>query len=235
MDLFGLLFVGLLIGMSHALEADHLAAIAALLDKKGSKRSFIARGIYWGLGHTFSLFIICSAVVILGITLSIRLQAGLELAVAIMIVALGLQVLWRMRRDKLHIHVHEHDGNKHLHVHSHMGKTSDHENHQHSHRPNRTNLKALCIGLVHGAAGSAALLVLLVTSTQSVGQSLLFFAVFGFGSIVGMAGLTAIAGFPLEIIEKSAAWLKPATSMVIGAVAIVVGSNLAFVSFAKFF
>ena len=157
MDVFGLVLVGLVVGMGHALEADHLAAVATLLDKKGNKASFIARGIYWGLGHTVSLFIICSAVVILGITLSKFFQAGLELAVAMMIIALGLQVLWRMRREKLHIHLHEHDGNKHLHVHSHLGDTSNHKNHLHAHYPTTANVKALCIGLMHGAAGSAAL------------------------------------------------------------------------------
>lgn len=232
MEVLAFLSIGLAVGMGHALEADHLAAVATMMDRKGGRRSLIARGAFWGLGHTLSLFAICSAVVLLGLTISVRTEAALELAVGVTIVALGAQVLWRLRRRKVHIHVHEHDGVRHIHAHSHAGDGVVHDRnpHRHRHAARRTNLKAAGIGLLHGAAGSAGLLVLMVASTQDAWQALAYFAVFGVGSIAGMAALSAVASYPLVLIQRGAVWMHRTTSAAIGAAAVWVGGTLAFES-----
>lgn len=228
MDLVGLLPLGFLIGMGHALEADHVAAIAAISDKHNSKRSMIARGAIWGVGHTLALFLLCGAAIAFGISLSGRTEAALECVVGLMIIGLGLHVLWRMHRKRVHLHVHSHGGVQHLHAHSHHGESGNHARSKHQHLHGRKDkARALMIGLMHGAAGSAGLMVLIAATTQSLWLSLLYVAVFGVGSILGMAALSAVASFPVAMIQRGAGWMQTGLSVVIGAGAILVGGRLA--------
>lgn len=224
------LSLGFAIGMAHALEADHLAAVAAMTDRRDGRRALIARGAFWGLGHTLALFAICSVVVLLGLSISGQAEAALELVVGLMIAGLGLRVLWRMHRERIHIHVHEHDGHRHLHAHSHSGERPHAQDHGHRHRVGRRELATMGIGLVHGAAGSAGLLVLTVAATESIAQSLAYFAVFGLGSMVGMAALSAVLSLPLAQVARGAGWMKTAVSLAIAALAVTVGGGLALES-----
>ncbi len=226
------LLLGFAVGLAHALEADHVAAVAAMVGQgDGSRRGIIARGAAWGLGHTLALFVICSAVLLLGLTISDRLGAALELAVGLMIVALGARVFWRLWRQRIHIHVHEHDGQRHIHAHSHAGDKAVHRASVHDHRHGaRALLPTLGVGLVHGAAGSAGLLVLTMASAPGTGQALLTFAVFGIGSIAGMTLLTAAASFPLGLINRGAAWMRVSLACAIGGLALFVGGTLALES-----
>lgn len=213
----GALALGFVIGMAHALEADHLAAVGTMLRGKDGLRRMATRGAVWGLGHTLSLFGMAMAVLALGLTISGRTEALLELGVGIMIVALGARVLWRLRRDRVHIHVHDHDGARHLHAHSHADGTA----HDHGHAA------TLGIGLMHGLAGSAGLLVLTLAATDSTGAALAYVLAFGLGSVAGMAALTAALSLPLSMVERGATWLRSATMAAIGLAAIFVGTGLA--------
>ena len=221
-----ILLLAFVIGMGHALETDHLAAVSNMLVQKGGRRALIARGTFWGLGHTLALFGFCAVVVILGLTISGRAQAGLEFTVGVMIVALGSQTLWRLQRDRVHIHVHKHGDCKHMHAHSHKGETLPHNEARHDHTHLRTNAKALGVGLVHGAAGSGALLVLTVSATQSIGQALAYFAVFGLGSMAGMVALSTVVSFPLLLAQRGANWLRTGTSAAIGIAALWIGATI---------
>lgn len=217
------LSLGFVIGTAHALEADHLTAVATMIDRKEGRRGLILRGAVWGLGHTLALFVICSAVVILGLAVSPRVEAGLELLVGLMIAGLGLRVFWKLRRERIHIHVHSHGGTRHLHAHSHKGETGPHGAAPHDHRHAAT----LGIGLVHGAAGSAGLLVLSVAATDSLAQAMGYFAVFGLGSLVGMASLTAVASVPLGLVGRGGDRARHAMALCIGGLALWVGGSLA--------
>ncbi len=234
MDILAFLPIGFLVGMSHALEADHLAAVATMLQRKDGRRSMILRGAVWGLGHTVALFAICSAVVLLGLTISGTVGATLEFAVGLMIVALGAQVLWRLRREKIHFHVHEHDGVRHFHAHSHAQDRMPHSEslHRHAHETFRTHRKALFIGMMHGAAGSAGLLVLMVAATENAAQALASFLAFGIGSIIGMAALSAIASYPLIVAQRGTIWMRKTTTAAIGCGALWVGAALMLESLA---
>ena len=234
LDHWAFLSLGFVIGMAHALEADHLAAVSAMLNGKGSKRSLIARGAVWGLGHTASLFVICSVVVLFGLSITGRVEAGLELAVGVMIVFLGARVLWKLHRERIHLHVHSHADTRHIHLHSHAADPAPHDAsaHDHRHAARKGHLATLGIGMVHGAAGSAGLLVLTVAATDSIAQALAYFAVFGIGSMAGMAALTAVASYPLHVIERGASWMRTATALGIGGLAVWVGGALALQSFA---
>ena len=188
--MLGILALGFLMGMSHALEADHLAAMAAMSsDRSGGKRRMMVRGAFWGTGHTLTLFILGGVVLIFGFVLTDAGAARLEFAVGIMLVLLGLHLFYSMVRRRIHFHAHAHDNGKpHLHAHSHNGETKKHADSGHDHvHAQGLPWKALLVGLVHGAAGSAGLLTLAVATTQSPLIALGYILVFGIGSICGMA------------------------------------------------
>lgn len=222
----GFLFLGFLIGMQHALEADHLAAVGAMAARRGgSRRSLVLRGAVWGLGHTITLFAICSAVILLGLTLTDRVAATMEFAVGVMLVVLGLDVLRRLWKERIHFHVHRHDDRKpHVHAHSHAGETVAHaaSDHRHRHREGLP-LRALAVGLVHGAAGSAGLLALAVAATGEPAVALAYVALFGVGSILGMALLSLVASWPLIAVERHAKLAHRAIGLGAGGLAIVLG------------
>ncbi len=223
------LVLGFLIGMAHALEADHLAAIGSMAARgSGGVRHMVVRGMSWGLGHTITLFAICALVLLFGFALTDERAAALEFAVGIMLVLLGLDVLRRIRTKRVHFHLHDHgDGRPHLHAHSHAGSDVRHAEDPHDHaHPQGLSLRALAVGLIHGAAGSAALLALAVAATGEPAVALLYVAVFGVGSIVGMGFLSFVAAWPLAGIERHAAIAHRLLAGGAGAVAIFIGAEI---------
>lgn len=227
----GFLAIGFLMGMSHALEADHLAAVGAMATAKGARERggrggrLAIMGAMWGLGHTITLFAICVGVIVFGVVMTDRLSATLEFAVGALLVLLGLDVLRRMRRRRVHFHAHEHaDGRRHLHAHSHAGASLPHgeDPHEHAH-PTGLPLRALAVGLLHGAAGSAGLLALAAAATQDALVALGYVLVFGIGSIIGMAALSFAAAWPLGWAERGAATLHRTATLAVAAVTILIG------------
>jgi len=194
-----LLLLGLLIGMRHATEADHLAAIATLTSRNQGLRSTFLQGAAWGLGHTFTLFVFTGLVLLLGGTVPAHYAKLLETAVGLMLIGLGLDVFCRFYRNRVHLHVHSHvDGVRHVHAHSHASRIAhDEDAHQHQHAKGVTR-RALSIGLIHGMAGSASLIVLTTQHTHNIMTGLLYILLFGIGSILGMTLLSAAIIIPLR-------------------------------------
>jgi ABC-type nickel/cobalt efflux system permease component RcnA len=195
--MLGLLSLGFLIGMRHALEADHVAAVSSLATRTRSPADCVRQGVFWGVGHTVTLFLFGSMVLILNGVLPEGLAAGLELGVGLMLVGLGADVLRRLVRNGVHFHVHDHEqGLRHFHGHSHRGESGHQHHHGHaSHLPWR----ALAVGLMHGMAGSAALIVLALKAAPSAPAGLLYILFFGLGSIAGMAFLSLAIALPLRV------------------------------------
>ncbi len=223
------LIIGLFIGMAHAFETDHLAAIGTLASSGRATPGRLAfLGMSWGLGHTTTLLILSGAVLAFGAVLTDFMAAGIETGVGLMLVGLGVHVFWKMWRNRIHIHVHEHeDGRRHFHAHSHFQAQVSHANdsHDHTHKP-VLSWRAYIIGLAHGAAGSAGLVALAAAATQDLVTAMSYVLVFGFGSIVGMATLTLAASWPLRWAEKTASGLLLFVRGGTGVVAIVIGLNL---------
>ena len=227
--MLGFLGLGFFVGMAHAVEADHVAAVGAMAMTRNSssKRGLALRGAAWGLGHTITLFAICSAVILFGLTLTERTSAALEFGVGVMLVVLGLDVLRRLRAKQVHFHAHDHGSGPHIHAHSHAGDEAAHKasTHEHTH-PARWPVKALLVGLVHGAAGSAGLLALAVAATQEPLAAVGYVALFGIGSILGMGALSFVAAFPLGAAERNAKWLHRGLTVTAGAVAVFIGAEV---------
>ena len=225
----GFLALGFLVGMQHALEADHLAAVGAMAtNQPASKRGLALRGAVWGLGHTITLFAICAAVILLGMTLTERTAAALEFGVGVMLVLLGVDVMRRMYKRRVHFHAHSHDGGRpHIHAHSHEHASLPHSRDPHDHRhPEGFPLRALGVGLVHGAAGSAGLLALAVAATRDAWTAVGYVAVFGLGSILGMAALSFVAAWPLGAAEQRARWVHASISIGAALLAVTLGINV---------
>ena len=207
MELFGLLVIGFFIGVSHAMEADHLAAIATMNQSGRGLRFMLKRGFVWGVGHGVALLTICGLVIIAGGSIDQLVEAWLELLVAVMIVGLGINTLHKMIKQRIHFHMHQHDGHAHLHAHSHAKDSVKTPHHQiaHDHRhPKQGHWLALFVGLLHGAAGSGALLVLVVAATHSIFEALVYIMLFALGAIFGMALLSVIISMPISAAQLQA-------------------------------
>jgi hypothetical protein len=220
--MFAILGLGFLLGMQHALEADHIAAVSSIAARRTQVGDIVRHGLTWGLGHTLTLLVFAGAAIVLGHAIPEPLARPIETAVGVMMVGLGAHVLWRIWRDRVHFHAHGHgDGTVHIHVHSHA-QSPDIERvphagavHEHGHG---FRWRTLLVGLMHGMAGSAALLVLTVSQASSPAVGLAYVALFGIGSMIGMGALSIVIAVPLVV---SARWLTSANRILQGAVGIV--------------
>lgn len=212
-----ILLMSLLIGMRHALESDHLAAVASLATRSRSLRQTLRLGATWGVGHTLALFLFGSVVLWMDTVMPEELARGLEFAVGIMLVILGADVLLRLRRKRIHFHLHRHaDGAVHFHAHSHPNEERhDPADHHHEH-PHGLTLRALLVGLVHGMAGSAALILLTLEAIDDPWQGMLYILIFGAGSILGMAILSAVIALPLALTGRHLTRLHHILHAVVG-------------------
>jgi len=216
--MFGILGLGFLLGMQHALEADHIAAVSSIAARRTHVGDIVKHGLTWGLGHTLTLFAVAGAAILLGRAVPEHFARPLETAVGIMLLGLGAHVLWRLWRDRVHFHKHRHDdGTVHIHAHSHAGETAPHARATHAHA-HGFRWRTLLVGLMHGMAGSAALLVLAASRASSPAAGLGYIALFGIGSMVGMGALSSVIAVPLAV---SARWLTLANHGLQGAVGIV--------------
>lgn len=204
MSLATVLMLGFLLGMRHALDADHLAAVATLATRSRSVGQTVGLGVAWGMGHTLTLMSFGGAVLLLGLAVPLQAAEALELSVGVMLALLGANVLCRLWRDRLHFHWHRHcDGIAHAHAHRHADDPGPHDPLQHHHWHWRHfPLRALMVGMVHGMAGSAALILLSLEAVDSVAWGLGYVAVFGFGSILGMALLSIAIAVPLRLTSR---------------------------------
>mgnify|MGYP006865019304 CR=1 FL=1 len=210
--MLSILVLGFLIGLRHTLEADHVAAVATLTTRSSSARHALPLGVLWGVGHTLALAAFGLSVLILETAVPQDLVLYLELAVGIMLIGLGADVLIRMVRQHIHFHVHRHSGGiVHFHAHAHAkphgrNRVSGHK-HDHAHeQAGGLRLRAFLIGIMHGMAGSAVLIVLTLQTMPSVGMGLIYIVLFGAGSVLGMAVLSAAIAWPLSRWGRTLTW-----------------------------
>ncbi len=223
----GVIVFGFLIGMRHAVEADHVAAVASLATGSHSLRQTVIQGAVWGLGHTITLFLFGSIALMMDSVIPEQMAAALEFAVGIMLVFLGLDVLRRLYNKRVHFHAHRHqDGIRHFHAHSHQHQQPhDDRAHQHKHVqffPTR----ALLVGLMHGMAGSAALIILTLNTVQTPAMALFYMAFFGVGSILGMALLSCVIAIPLRFSEQKLTRVYNGLQMSVGFFSIGIGLTI---------
>jgi len=200
-SLWIVLAVAVLLGLRHASDPDHLAAVTVLLasGKERAARRAGELGLAWGLGHALTLIAFGLPVVLLNRYLPERVQQGAETAVAVVIVYLAVRLLVRWRQGLFHVHPHEHGGEQHSHLHAH----AEERGHAHRHRT-RTPLGAFGIGLVHGMGGSAGVTVLLLASVESTALAVASLVVIAVFTAVSMYLLST--GFGLTLVSRPLRW-----------------------------
>ena len=232
LELFTSSGLGSLVGMRHALEPDHLAAVSTLLtdQRDTNQRSRRTRaaflGVCWGLGHTLSLVAIGTVLVVLRAEMPAAATDVFELGVALMLVALGLRAIYHAARQGRAgpVHVHHHGRIVHVHpgapAHIHIGTWT-------------LARKPLLIGAVHGLAGSGALTALVLATLPSTAARLSYMTLFGLGSTLGMAAMSGLLGWPLARICNNR-MLARAVSLTVGCVSTTLGLAWGYPLVARF-
>ena len=213
-------------GLRHAFEPDHLAAVSTLSTRPGGRRLWSAArlGLIWGLGHTVTVGVVALLIIALGVRLPARFWPAAELLVAGLLILLGMLVMWRYVRGRWHMHAHAHTAAApHFHLHSHAADLS----HGHAHATGDAR-RSLGFGIAHGLAGSGAIAALLVAAVPDTMSRLVYFAAFSGGTIVGMLGVSLTLSVLVRFAaERGARW---ATVVHVGA---AVGSVVAGVVLAQ--
>ncbi|MEL6730249.1 MAG: urease accessory protein [Bacteroidota bacterium] len=154
-------------GFAHAFEADHLLAVSTLVSKSKNTRQVLNNGFIWGLGHTSTIFIMGVLLLIFQVHTLKNYFDSLEIFVGIMLIVLGGIRIIRTQRNQDTQHDHTHDR------------------------------EAYGIGLVHGLAGSGALILLVMADLDSNLEAISFLLLFGLGSALGMAVAAIVLRMPL--------------------------------------
>lgn len=214
---FSILALGFVLGIKHAIEPDHVIAVSTIASQtKKLFRSSLA-GVFWGIGHTATLFIVGIILIFMKEEIPEEWAMSLEFLVGIMLVYLGITTILSFK--SIHLHRHNHDGEDHKHVHSHE-HTSEHD-HNHQHK-NVSYLKSMFIGLVHGLAGSGAMVLLTMSTVNNAWEAAIYILIFGAGTVIGMLFFTTIIGIPFVFSAKKLSLNKTLTQ-VTGVISIAFG------------
>ncbi len=215
--LLSALGLGFVLGLEHALDADHVVAVSTIVSRTRSVFRAVLMGVFWGLGHTTTLVIVAGILmVILKVAIPEPVALSLEFGVGIMLVFLGVTVLrsWFLERRHTHQHLHQ-AAQQHEHSHAHHSGVE----HEHAHGFKRPYL----IGIVHGMAGSAALFLLALAEIESTEAAIAYIVLFGSGSILGMLLVTAAISLPFVISAQRFQNLNGAIRVVSGSLSILLG------------
>ena len=221
-SLVAALGVGFMLGLRHALEPDHVAAVSTFVSQERGLLRSCLRGAFWGIGHTAALMGAGVAIVAFKVEVPRHFERSVDTVVALVLILLGGHVLLRSASAfqlHRHAHAHPHDGAPHSHLHVHVGEDGTH-GHLH---PWRGARQPILMGLLHGLAGGGALVLLVMATIPSPAAALLYIAVFGVGSTAGMLVLSGLIGLPFALTAGGSRTLAIALQALVGAGTVIVG------------
>lgn len=232
-NLVSLLFLGFVLGMRHATDADHVIAIATIVSRQRGLRGSAMIGVAWGIGHTLTILAVGSAIILFGVVIPPRLGLAMEFAVGVMLIVLGAFALTGMGgvlraasipilakifprhaalEDSHHSHPHAHGDYVHRHRHTDIGP-------YHGHSEDKTALalldarfrglllyqwlRPLVVGVVHGLAGSAAVALVVLSAVRDPVWAVAYLLLFGVGTIGGMMLITVVLSAPFALTSSS--------------------------------
>lgn len=215
------LVVAVLLGLRHAVDPDHLAAVTTLIASGQDRASRAAGrlGLFWGLGHATTLFVFGLPIVLASRYLPERALQVAESVIAVVIVVLAARLILRWRRGCFHVHQHQHEGDRHAHLHGHV--EGAHHAHRHLPKRVRTSLGAYGIGLVHGMGGSAGVGVLIVASVESTTLAIVSLVLLAIFTAVSMWVVTS--GFGWTLVTRPVRSAFDVVAPALGAVSLVFG------------
>jgi cytochrome c biogenesis protein CcdA len=240
--LLSIIALGFFLGMRHATDPDHVIAVTTIVSRQRSIRHAALIGAFWGVGHTITIVVVGSAIILFGVVIPPRVGLTMELSVGVMLILLGILNLAGIMRWITetvspmqfghHSHPHGHGDYVHSHPHGHSPE-------KHGHLEDATPVswmdrtfgrlglyqvaRPLAVGIVHGLAGSAAVALLVLTTIRVPSWAVLYLLVFGIGTVAGMMLITAAIAVPFTFSENRFARLNRGLGIVSGLVSVAFG------------
>ena len=231
--------LGLFLGMRHATDPDHVVAVTTIVSRHRTTAGAAVIGALWGLGHTLTIVVVGTGIILLGWVIPPRVGLSLELSVGVMLIVLGLMNVTPASAPPATVHAHPHPHGDYVHTHVH-----GHEPEAHPHAPDQTPLarldrglgrlglyqtaRPLIVGVVHGLAGSAAVALMVLTTIGRTGWAVLYLLLFGVGTIAGMMLVTAGIAWPLAHAGERFPRLPQRLRVASGVLSLVFGLALAY-------
>jgi high-affinity nickel-transport protein len=240
-SLFSIVAIGFFLGMRHATDADHVIAVSTIVSRQQSPWRAALIGGVWGIGHTLTIFIVGTAIILFNLVIPARLGLTMELTVGFMLIALGswnVSSFLRARPSaRIHSHAHAHGDYVHTHPHGHAPEA-------HTHTPEQTPLawldrrlanlaayqliRPLIVGVVHGLAGSAAVALLVLASIPNPRWAIAYLLVFGAGTIAGMTLITISMMSAFAYAGARSKWFTQRLAMASGLISLAFGLFLTY-------
>jgi high-affinity nickel permease len=229
--LLSIIALGFFLGMRHATDADHVVAVTTIVSRERTIRSAALIGVLWGLGHTITIFLVGSLIILFGVVIPPRLGLTMELSVGLMLILLGILNLSGMMRWITETFgagaTHSHGGF----THSHSAENPEQEDASSLGWMDRAFgrlglyqlLRPLAVGVVHGLAGSAAIALLVLTTIRDPVWAMIYLLVFGLGTVAGMMLITAAIAVPFTLSETRFARMNRVLATASGIISLVFG------------
>jgi high-affinity nickel-transport protein len=250
----GIALLGLLLGMRHATDPDHVIAVTTIVSRERRLLTASRVGMVWGFGHTLTVLAVGAMIIVFKIVIPARLGLAMEFGVAIVLMLLGIsgtaRLLRRLLRGKerpvgenslaVHSHNHAHASQPHWHPHVHDGSNAHEHDNQAHHLPSledpsysppslrRPLLRAFAVGLVHGLAGSAAVALLVLSAIPQPLWATVYLVIFCAGTILGMALITTAVAAPIKVASGRLSWVHQSFVMSSGMLSFGFGLFLAY-------
>ena len=256
--LLSIIALGFFLGMRHATDPDHVIAVTTIVSRYRKIGHAAMIGAFWGLGHTLTILLVGSGIIVFGWVIPTRVGLSMEFSVGLMLILLGVLNLTgimqtihnavsasRAAEYSAHhdspraAHSHPHQHGDYIHTHPHT-----HEPEAHPHRPDQTPLgwfdrhfgqiglyqiaRPLVVGLVHGLAGSAAVALLVLTTIHNPKWAVLYLLVFGLGTIAGMMLVTGAMVLPFAYAGVRFARLNQGLRVASGLISVAFGLFLVY-------
>ena len=174
MSLLLVLAIGFVLGIKHALEPDHIIAVSTIASQSKKIWKSSLAGLFWGIGHTLTLLVFGVILILLKNEIPEAWTMSLEFLVGIMLVYLGITTIFSWKQTK-----------------------------RHDHTGRATYLKSMLVGIVHGLAGSAAMVLLTLSTIDAAWQGAIYIIIFGVGTCIGMLLFTTILSIPFVTSSSS--------------------------------
>jgi high-affinity nickel-transport protein len=214
-----IVLLGFFLGMKHALDPDHVVAITTIVTRQGQAVRAALIGAMWGLGHTLTIFLVGSAIILLHVAIPARLGLAMELAVGGMLILLGVLNITGVLKKAQDRFTAEHDDTK-PHRHGLM--------HAFASLGMYNVVRPLAIGIVHGLAGSAAVALLVMTTIKEPWWQLGYLLLFGIGTIAGMTLITTVLAKPVTHGAKRFSGLSSKLAFASGLLSLLFGLYVSY-------
>lgn len=247
-NFLSIIAIGFFLGMRHATDPDHVVAVTTIVTRQKKISQAALTGMFWGLGHTLTIFVVGTAIILFGVVIPARIGLSMEVSVGLMLVVLGLMNVSAFIRsarsvpkaqEATTVHTHYHTHGDYIHTHPH-----GHEPEAHTHSPEKTplarmdrvfgriglyrQLRPLLVGIVHGLAGSAAVALLVLATIRDPRWAIVYLLVFGVGTVAGMMLITMSIASAFNFFGRRNANFGPRLGLAAGLLSLAFGLLLVY-------